>query len=231
MDYMHTQSAASASVESRSSFLVRTYLHLFGAIVAFVGIEFALFASGIAHRIAETVLGSGMSWLLVLGLFIAVSWVADRWARSATSSGMQYAGLGFFVVAEAILFCPLLFVAAYYASPDVIPNAAITTLVLFGSLTGIVFLTRRDFSFLRGVLFVGAIAAFGLIAAGAIFGFTLGVIFSWAMLALAAGYVLYDTSNVLHHYRTDQHVAASLALFASVALMFWYVLRILLDRR
>jgi FtsH-binding integral membrane protein len=64
-----------------------------------------------------------------------------------------------------------------------------------------------------------------------LFGFTLGMAFSYCMIALACGYILYDTSNVLHHYRTEQYVAAALALFAAVMLLFWYVLRILLDRR
>ena len=70
--------------------------------------------------------------------------------------------------------------------------------------------------------------AFGLIIAGLIFGFSLGLLFSFAMVAVASGWILYDTSNVLHHYRTDQHVAASLTLFASVALLFYYILRILI---
>jgi FtsH-binding integral membrane protein len=48
------------------------------------------------------------------------------------------------------------------------------------------------------------------------------------MIAYAAGAILYNTSNVLHHYRPDQHVAASLALFASVALLFWYVLQLVI---
>jgi len=60
-------------------------------------------------------------------------------------------------------------------------------------------------------------------------GFNLGVWFSGAMVGLASGYILYDTSNVMHHYRTDQHVAASLALFASVALLFWYILQLLMQ--
>ena len=64
-----------------------------------------------------------------------------------------------------------------------------------------------------------------------LFGFTLGIMFSYVMVALACGYILYDTSNVMQHYRTSQHVAASLALFASVMLLFWYVLRIVMDKR
>ena len=59
----------------------------------------------------------------------------------------------------------------------------------------------------------------------------IGLLFSGAMVVLAGGYTLYYTSNVLHHYRTDQHVAASLALFSAVALMFWYILRIFMSRR
>src|SRR5690606_4432764 len=112
-----------------------------------------------------------------------------------------------------------------------IPTAALVTLVLFGGLTGIVFLTRKDFSFMRGILGVLALAALGVIVCSWIFGFSLGVFFAGAMVALAGGYILYNTSNVLHHYRTDQHVSAALTLFADVALMFWWVLRIFMSRR
>ena len=125
----------------------------------------------------------------------------------------------------------MLYIAVHYSSPDVLPTAALTTLVLFGGLTGIVFITRKDFSFLKGILGVAMLGAVALIICSAIFGFSLGVLFSAAMVVLAGGYVLYYTSNVLHHYRTDQHVAASLALFASIALLFWYVLQIFMSRR
>jgi FtsH-binding integral membrane protein len=40
--------------------------------------------------------------------------------------------------------------------------------------------------------------------------------------------VLYDTSNIIHRYQPGDHVAAALSLFASIALLLWYVLRILL---
>ena len=51
------------------------------------------------------------------------------------------------------------------------------------------------------------------------------------MVALAGASILYDTSNVLHHYPEDRYVGAALQLFASVAMMLWYVLRIFLSRR
>jgi FtsH-binding integral membrane protein len=142
----------------------------------------------------------------------------------------QYAALIGYVVAEAIIFVPLLFVAATYVGPDVINKAAWVTLLGFAGLTAVVFMTRKDFSFLGGLLRWGGIMALVLIVVGVLFGFELGTWFSVGMIALAGGAILYDTSNVLHHYPEDRYVAASLELFASVALMFWYVLRLFMSR-
>jgi hypothetical protein len=132
-------------------------------------------------------------------------------------------------VAEAVIFLPLLYVAANFSSPDVIPMAGVITGFLFAGLTATVFITRKDFSWMRSILMIGGFVALGAIAASIIFGFSLGIIFSAIMVLFASAAILYDTSQVLHHYRTDQHVAASLSLFASVALLFWYVLRIVMS--
>jgi FtsH-binding integral membrane protein len=169
------------------------------------------------------------SWLIVLLLFWGASWIAQVWARSEVSPGLQYAGLGLFVVVEAVVFLPLMYIAAYYSKdPNVIPIAGILTLAVFCGLTLSVFVTKKDFSFLAPILCVGSFIALGVIVAAIVCGFGLGLLFSFAMVALLSGYILYDTSNVLHHYRTDQHVAAALALFASVATLFYYILRILM---
>jgi FtsH-binding integral membrane protein len=223
--------ALQASVEDRAGFIVRTYLHLMGAIFAFVFLEAGFFASGIAERCFQMVSTRGsFGWLVVLLGFMAVAWVADRWARSDTGPIIQYVGLGLYVFAEAVIFTPLLWLASRY-DPAAIPTAGLITLILSGGLTGIAFLTRYDFSFLRGILALAVLGALGVIVASAIVGFTLGALFSGAMIVVAGGYILYDTSNILHRYRTDQHVAAALALFAAVALLFWYVLRFLLGSR
>ncbi|HVJ20383.1 MAG TPA: Bax inhibitor-1 family protein [Polyangiaceae bacterium] len=215
-------------VEARARFISRTYNHLFGAIIAFAAIEFGLFASGLADVILSAM--AGVSWLLVLGLFMVASWVASRAAHTARSKVAQYAALGGFVLAEAIIFLPLLAYAERYA-PGVISSAGITTMLGFAGLTAVAFVTRKDFSFLRGILMWGGIAAMVLIASGILFGFQLGVFFSVAMVAFAGAAVLYDTSNVIHHFPEDRYVGAALELFASVALMFWYVIRIFLATR
>ena len=214
--------------QSRGAFVSRTYSHLFCAISAFTLIEIFLFKSGLAERMAQAMLG--VSWLFVLGGFVVVSWLASRTAHTATSKTAQYGALAGFVVAEAIIFVPLLYMANTHA-PGVITSAVAVTFLGFTGLSLVAFLTRKDFSFLRGILCWGGIIALVLIAAGVIFGFQLGTYFSVAMIALAGGAILYDTSNILHHYPEDRYVAAALELFASVALMFWYVLRLFLSSR
>jgi FtsH-binding integral membrane protein len=216
------------AVETRATFIARTYFHLLGAIMAFTLIEVWLFQSGLAVSITRSL--GGVNWLLVLGAFVVVSWLASRVAHSALSLPAQYAALAVFVAAEAIIFAPLLLVAELKV-PGVIGSAAWVTLLGFGALTFVAFVSRTDFSFLRGVLLWGGICALGLIIASAAFGANLGTWFALGMIAFAGAAVLYDTSNIIHHYPEDRYVAAALELFASIALMFWYVLRFLSSRR
>lgn len=222
--------AADAPALERSLFIRKTYLHLAMAILAFALLE-SLFLGPLLPMmlpLLTKMLSGGYSWLVVLGLFMAVGWIADRWAQSDKSPAMQYLGLSLYVVAEAIIFLPLLFMATLMTDANVIPTAGLLTGALFIGLTGTVFITKKDFSFMRGALMIGGFIALGVIVCSILFGFELGTIFSVIMVALAGGYILYYTSNVLHHYGTNQHVAASLALFAAVALMFWYILRLVM---
>lgn len=214
-------------VDARAEFITKTYTHLLFAIIAFVGIEVFFFKSGLATVMAESMLG--VNWLFVLGGFMIVSWLASRAAFSARSLGTQYVALGAFVLAEAIIFVPMLFIAMYYA-PGAINNAATVTLLGFVALTAVAFMTRRDFSFLRGFLMWGGIIALAAIVMGVLFGFELGNLFSVLMVGFAGAAILYDTSNVIHHFPEDRYVGAALQLFASVALMLWYVLRLFMSR-
>lgn len=214
--------------QTRGQFIARTYAHLMGAIVAFTFIEIVLFKSGLAETIGMALLGT--NWLLVLGGFVVISWIARAVAHSSSSLALQYVALAAFVVGEALIFVPMLYLAEHSA-PGVIGSAAFITLLGFGSLTLLAFSTRKDFSFMRGILMWGGIMALIAIVGGVLFGFQLGTWFSVLMIGLAGASILYDTSNVMLRYSTDRYVAASLELFASVALMFWYILRLLMSRR
>jgi len=230
--------AAQAPADARATFIRKTYIHLAVAVYAFAALEWALFQIVPEETMQNSItwVFSGWNALIFFGAFIGVGYLADSWARSDASPAMQYAGLSLYVVAEAIFFVPLLFFAKEYTSDipalgqvNVIGVAGVITLVMFGGLTATVLISRKDFSFLRTALSIGGFAVFGLIICSMMFGFELGMFFSVAMIVFACGYILYYTSNILHHYRTDQYVAASLALFAAVALLFWYVLQVVIS--
>jgi FtsH-binding integral membrane protein len=226
----HSGSAANAESAARGKFIRNTYLHTALAILAFAGVETILIISGFAEWFASLVFSTGFSWFLVLLAFMGVSYLADNWARSDSSKGMQYLGLGLYIVAEAVIFAPLILIAVYYSGdPRLLPMAGLLTLFLFGGLTALALITKTDYSFLRGFLAVGGLVALGLIVAGMLFGFSLGLWFSGAMIIFAGAAILYNTSNIMHYYRPDQYVAASLSLFASVALLFYYILTFLLQ--
>ena len=230
-DYHRAVTAELASADARATFIKKTYLHLLGAVLACVAIDaviLTLFDAQLRPMVAWVT--SGWHWLAFLGAFMFISYVADRWAHSNTSRQMQYIGLGVYVVAEALLLIPLLYIASHFGPDDVIQSAGLVTAIVFGGLTLTVLVTKTDFSFLRWAIVAGSFIALGLIVASIFMGgLTLGLWFSVAMVVLASAIILYNTSNVLHHYNTTQYVAASLALFASVALLFWYVLQIFMS--
>lgn len=217
-----------APLDERLVFIRKTYAHLAGAILAFVGLSFLLYQMNVGAMILSLVAGSRFGWLLFLGGFALAGWMGSSMAQSSRSLGTQYAGLAFYTLAEAVIFSPLIFIASMLA-PGALPAAAGITLLTFGALSFYTLITKQDFSFLRTALMVGGIVALGAIVCGAIFGFSLGIWFSAAMVLFACGSILYSTSKVMHNYGTDQYVAAALELFAAVALLFWYVLRILIS--
>jgi FtsH-binding integral membrane protein len=220
--------AAADSVEARSQFIWKCYAHVVGAILAFAAIEVYLFSSGIAQAIAPAMMNS---WLLVLGAFILVSWGATHVAHRLESKATQYAAFAVFVFAEALIFAPMLLMAMLMdPSGTMIESAATVTVIGCVGLIATAMITRKDFSFMRGLLVWGGMLALGAIAGSLIFGANLGTWFSVAMIGFAGIAVLYDTSNIMHHYPSDKYVAASMALFASIAMMFWYILRLFMNR-
>ena len=221
---------ADASTQERAAFFKKTYLHLAAGVVGFVALE-ALFL-----RIEPLInfmlsLTQGYLWLVLLGGFMGITYVAENMALKSTGKGKQYLGYALYIVAQALIFIPLLVIAMYTAdSVALLSQAAIITGGLFLGLSMVVFSTNADFSFLRSILSIGFFVAIGAIVAGMIFGFDLGLWFSVGMIVLASGSILYNTYNIKNIYHTEQYVAAALSLFASLMLLFWYVLRLLMSR-
>jgi len=216
------------SVDARASFISKTYGHVAAALLLFTLIEIWLFKTERVVPLTQFLLS--FNWLLVIGGLMLVSWLATHVSLRMESKPLQYLALAGFVAAQAVIFAPMLLIASIQ-KPGIIGDAAEITLLGTFGLTAVAFITRKDFSFMRSVLIWAGVVALIAIAGGVLFGFQLGTWFSVAMIGLAGAAVLYDTSNIIHHYPEDRYVGAALALFSSIMLMFWYVLRLLMSRR
>jgi FtsH-binding integral membrane protein len=212
----------------RAEFYRKTYMHVAVAILAFGAVEYLLLKTVPLETILTMISGKYI-WLLVIGVFWLASMLATKLSFSV-SRNTQYMGLGLYVLIEALIFLPMLGIASLYA-PQVITQAALVTLFMFAGLTATVFFTNKDFSFLRNIIVIGGFVALGVIVAGAVFGFNLGLWFSLAMVGLASASILYETFNIKNIYNEGQYVGAALQMFASIMLLFWYIRRIFLSRR
>jgi FtsH-binding integral membrane protein len=167
----------------------------------------------------------------MLGGFMLITNYAESTVIKTADKNIQYMAYALYIFAQAVIFVPILAIAIYYTnSEDLIQQAAIVTLALFTGISAVVFVTKKDFSFIKTGLTIGFFIALGLIIAGALFGFNLGLWFSVGMCLLAGGSILYQTSNLVHKYGTEDYIPASLGLFASLMLLFWYVLQIFMSK-
>lgn len=229
MEYQSLLVAQSSDVE-KAEFYKKTYLHVAFAILAFVAVEYFLLFN-IPEEYIIAMVGQKFSWLIILGLFWLGSTLANKWTLSQ-SKNTQYLGLAFYILLEAIIFLPMIYMAIVYSeSLDVIKQAGLLTLALFGGLTAVAFLSKQDFSFLKNIIIVGGFVSLGLIVVAILFGFNLGLWFSLVMVLLASASILYETQKLKDVYQPNQYVGASLQLFASIMLLFWYILRILSSRK
>ncbi|WP_083629631.1 Bax inhibitor-1/YccA family protein [Tenacibaculum agarivorans] len=216
----------------RVEFYKKTYAHVAGGVLLFMVFEFFLLQSDTIVNFMFS-MTQGWKWLLLLGGFMLVTNYAESTILRTTDKNLQYMAYAGYVFAEAIIFVPLLAIVTRLMGPEgiaILQQASIVTLTLFAGLSSIVFITKKDFSFLRSAITIGFFIAIGLIVAGALFGFNLGLWFSVGMCVLAGGSILYQTSNLVHKFTTEDYIPAALGLFASLMLLFWYVIQIFLDR-
>jgi len=230
--YAAPSTVAMQPAETRAAFIRKTYAHLAGAIGVFALLEAILLNLPATQALSFQLATNKMYWLIAFGFYMVTSWIGQTMAHTATSKGKQYFALGLVVVGWAVMFLPVLFVAQIhptFADKNIIMKATILTGALFGGITFIALTTKKDFSFLNGILKIAGFVALGLIALSLFGGISLGVWFIVAMIVFAGASILRDTSNVVHHYGTHQYIGAAASLFASVALLFWYIIQLLMS--
>lgn len=214
----------------RIAFYKKTYAHVAGGVLFFVLFEYLLLQNA---TIVEFTLSmtQGYKWLLLLGGFMLITNYAESTALKTTDKNLQYLAYAGYTFAQAFIFIPLIYIAISYTNNfDLLKQAAIVTLGLFAGISSIVFITKKDFSFISAGLSIGFFIAIGLMIAGMLFGFNLGLWFSVGMCVLAGGSILYQTSNLVHKFSNEDYIPAAMGLFASLMLLFWYVLQIFMSR-
>jgi FtsH-binding integral membrane protein len=235
---------ADAPASDRAAFFRRTYGLVaigFAAFAALLAIFFVGFdqRSGIAFAVFAG-LGSmvnslgGWSILLVMLAFWGATTVAQSLAFNRASRGTQYAGLGLYVILEALIFIPLIgyvILSTKGNASSVLLPAGIVTAGMIAGLTALVFMTNLDFSFLKVAIILGSFAAIAIVIVAAIAGLSLGAWFSIAMIVLMATVILYQTNEIKNTMETDQHVAAAFVLFSSFVTLLFYVIRLFAGRR
>lgn len=226
IDMNSGQVIAHANGDTRQQFIRKTYVHLALAIALFAIVETLFIQMGLGEAALKLLAVSQWAWLGVLLVYGVASNFIHRWANTAISLEKQYLAWAAGIAIEAVIFLPLIAMAMHFSNDvNILQQAAVVTLALVAGLTAVVFTTGKDFSFLRPALTIGFFVALGLIVASIIFGFSLGLFFSGAMIVFAAAAILYETSQIQHHYHESQYVGASLSLFSAVGLLFWYVLQ------
>ncbi len=224
-------SAAEASAMERAEFLKKVYSLLLMGILGFATTLWAAAnvepVQGWAMSLGQMIYGSSMGWLLYIGLFMGGSMAVHAVAETKPLNLIAFFAWAFLL---GLLISPIVMMAnAMDAS--IVSQASLITAMIFTGLTGYVFISGKDFSFLGGILTIGIVGLMAVGLAGWIFGFGVGMWFSIAIVLFMAGYILYDTSNIVRRYPTTMAVSAAVILFTDVVLMFKWILILLMNRR
>lgn len=217
--------AANATPQERAAFIRQTYSHLAGEIALFIVLEAIFLSTGLAQTFYYAVTGLRWSLIVVLPLILFALIITRDAAQIASSKITRYLGIGFYVAIVAAISNLGLYMLEMRGAGGFILEAAIVTIGLFLGFTAVAFLTRKDFSFLAPVLAIATFLTLGLFISGMIFGFTLRSFFALLFVALAGGWILSNTSAILHRYRTDEYIGASISLFSTIITIFWFILR------
>jgi len=221
--------AITRTVEERLAFLRRVYGWMFAGVLATVmGIAIAI-ESGLAMNL---LLAGLLPNILLTVAWIGGAYLVQKVRHVETWNVVAFAAYGLLtgIVISNLVLLAMLF-ATHNGQPEgaYIMQAGLMTLLTFGGLSVYAFFTKRDFSFLRGMLVVGTFVLLGALIIGFFVessGFHL-VVSGFGVL-LFAGYTLYDTQKVLRTYPDGEHVAGAMTLFLDFVLLFVYILRFIL---
>jgi modulator of FtsH protease len=219
---LQAQTAAQASLTERLSFIRKVYGLFFAATLFAIG--------GVLLGFSNVPL---MAFAVEHPIIMLIAMIGGVMGATAVrhKPGINLAALFGFTTLTGVIISPLLYIISF-KNPASILEAGILTVGIFGGLTAYVFISKRDFSFMRGLLVTGLIIVIltGLLNILIIGSSALYFAGAVATLLLFSGFVLYDTSNIIRRYPTNEYVAGALALYLDAFNIFLALLRILNSR-
>ncbi len=217
--------AIQVSAPERLAFLRKVYSLFTMAIVIFAGTTWACCNETALGWVAP-IYGYG-----IIGPILLMVAVGAIMRLGASRFPINLFALVGFAVLEGFLVGPLVFLVSASRGTEVVAQAAVLTAVVFAGLTLVTLTSKRDFSFLRSGLWTCLWVLIGLGLVGMLFGMDwFGWGWSVAWVILMAGFVLYDTSNIMRHYPTNMAVSAAMALFFDFVILFKHLLMLLANR-
>ena len=197
--------------------------------LVFIKKVYSLLAMSMGSAAVGAYLGSGPLLLLVapnMMLFFILQIALIFFASfAARKPGLNMVALFSFTTVSGLTLGPLL----YQVGPSIAAEAFALTAITFAGLSMYVVYSKKDFSFMSGFLMTGLIVLVvgGLLNMFFIQSGMMHFVMSGASVLLFSGFILYDTSNILRYYGTDEHVSATLALYLDVLNLFIALLSIL----
>lgn len=224
--------AAFAAASERATFLKKVYGILFLGVLGFAATLWSAAHVPVAHDLAMSVgkliHGNRWGWLIYMAIFMGGSYAVHAVAETRPINAIAF---GAWVVLLGFLTAPLVLWISAARGPEIVTQASGLTALVFGGLTVYVLWSGKDFSFLRGAL---TMAFWGILAVsliGMLTGFTPGLWMSFAIVLLFAGYILYDTSTILHQLPGNMAMTGAILLFTDVVLLFKHILVMLARSR
>ena len=197
--------------------------------LVFIKKVYSLLAMSMGTAAIGAYLGSGPLLLLVapnMMLFFILQIALIFFASfAARKPGLNMVALFSFTTVSGLTLGPLL----YQVGPSIAAEAFALTAITFAGLSMYVVYSKKDFSFMSGFLMTGLIVLVvgGLLNMFFIQSGMMHFVMSGASVLLFSGFILYDTSNIMRYYGTDEYVSATLALYLDVLNLFIALLSIL----
>jgi modulator of FtsH protease len=112
--------------------------------------------------------------------------------------------------------------------PQIVLTAAGATGVIFMALSGYALTTRKDFSFMGGFLMTGMIFIIIAMLANIFLQIpAMSLAISGVVVMLMSGFILYDTSRMVHSNGQENYLMMTVSLYLSILNIFVHLLSIL----